>query len=106
MKWWGERNYGQLLRPASCIGRGPALSSTVFYAIRCSRERLSAYLRDAATLELELVDEMSHRIFATASIDLMKREAVAEQADNGLIECMKNGPVPIYSRVGAKLGVM
>ena len=37
IKWWGEKGYGSLLRPAACVGLGPALTSSVFYSIRCSR---------------------------------------------------------------------
>jgi hypothetical protein len=37
VKWWGEEGYGSLLRPAACTGLGPALTSSLFYSIRCSR---------------------------------------------------------------------
>ena len=37
VKWWGEEGYGSLLRPAACAGLGPALTSSIFYSIRCSR---------------------------------------------------------------------
>ena len=101
VKWWGEENYGQLLRPASCVGTGPALSSTVYYTVRCSAQRLFSYLDDARELEMELVDEGSHRVFATATMDLTMRKSNSSRGGGVSIA---EGALPIYSRSGARLG--
>ena len=107
VKWWGEKGYGSLLRPAACAGLGPALTSSVFYSIRCSRPRLLEYFRDAASVRLDVVDERGHKIIAHAYVELGGRCTAGEAADrrdDETSECVVDGPVAMYAKDGSKVG--
>ncbi|KAJ1468409.1 hypothetical protein T484DRAFT_1920382 [Baffinella frigidus] len=100
VKFWGEKGYGALLRPASC-SRGPALSSSVFYSVRCARRSMLEYLRDAESVTLDIVDEASHNIVAHATVSLT---GLAANAPRESTECIKDGAVGMYAPDGSKVG--
>jgi hypothetical protein len=100
VKFWGEKGYGALLRPANC-SRGPALASTVFYSVRCSRRSMLEYLNDAETVTLDIVDEVSHDVVAHATVPLA---GLSPSAPRESTESIREGPVGMYSADGHKVG--
>ena len=112
VRWWGENGYGTLLRPASCTGQGPTLSSSVYYAIKCSWPRILQYLSDARFLNLDIVDESTHLIIAKARIvlgaakdlRLSHGEHDCLRSSSGLSATLHDGPVPMYTEDGTKVG--